>query len=81
MSTSIGQNVRIERQGTTAILTMSAPERRNALSTAMMAELDAAFAAVGADTDVRVAILAGDGAAFFGGPRFARTARARGRSL
>lgn len=50
-----------------ARLTMAAPERLNALSTAMIAEMARAFGEVAADPSVRVVILAGQGKAFCAG--------------
>ena len=48
-------------------LTLSDPERRNALSEAMLAELAGAFARAGTDPAVRVIILAANGPAFCAG--------------
>jgi methylglutaconyl-CoA hydratase len=50
-----------------AQVTMSRVEVFNAFDEAMIAELDAAFAALIADTDVRVIVLAGDGKHFSAG--------------
>lgn len=50
-----------------ATLTMTAPERLNALSDAMIAELHAAFDRIAADDRIRVVILAGTGKAFCAG--------------
>ena len=57
----------VEREGATAIVAMCRPERRNALSLAMMRELTAAFAALGKDHAVRAIILAGGEQAFSAG--------------
>ena len=46
---------------------MARPEVLNAFDEAMIAELDAAFAAQGADPAVRVIVLAGQGKAFSAG--------------
>jgi methylglutaconyl-CoA hydratase len=46
---------------------MDRPEVHNAFDEAMIAELDAAFAAAGSDADVRVAVLAGAGKSFSAG--------------
>ena len=43
-------DIKIEREGVVAVLTMNRPEKRNALSLAMMRELDAALAAARART-------------------------------
>lgn len=54
-------------EGAVAHLTMTAPERLNALSDAMMAELQAAFDAIAEDPGVRAVILSGSGKAFCAG--------------
>ncbi len=59
-------NLAISNDGV-ARLTMSQPQRRNALSEAMMAALQAAFDAAADDPAVRVVVLAGDGPAFCAG--------------
>jgi enoyl-CoA hydratase/carnithine racemase len=59
--------IRVERDGTTAIVTMARPEKRNALSLPMMRELTAAFRALGEDRSVRAVILAGGERAFSAG--------------
>jgi enoyl-CoA hydratase/carnithine racemase len=60
-------DVRIEREGEIAVLTMTRVEKRNALSLAMMRELDQALAAVAADGALRAAIVRGEGPAFSAG--------------
>ncbi len=50
-----------------ATLTLNRPEKRNALSSAMMDELTAAAAALGADPAVRVVVLTGAGDTFCAG--------------
>jgi methylglutaconyl-CoA hydratase len=50
-----------------ATLTLNAPEKHNALSPAMIAELSAMAARINADPAIRVAILAGEGASFCAG--------------
>lgn len=50
-----------------ARLTLARPQKRNALSLAVMRELIAALGAIGADRDVRVVILRGEGPAFSAG--------------
>ena len=57
------QMIRTEQDGATLTLTLHNPEKRNALSTAMMDELSAAVRAAGADMGVRVVIITG-------GPKF-----------
>ncbi len=60
-------DISVERDGTTAIVTMRRPEKRNALSLAMMRELAGAFGELGVDASVRAIILAGEGPAFSAG--------------
>lgn len=60
-------DVSVRRDGAIAIVTMQRPERRNALSLAMMRALDDAFAAIGEDAGIRVALLCGEGPAFSAG--------------
>jgi methylglutaconyl-CoA hydratase len=59
--------LRIERTGGVARIEMARPEVLNAFDEVMIAELDAAFAAHGADPDVRVIVLSGEGKAFSAG--------------
>jgi enoyl-CoA hydratase/carnithine racemase len=54
-------------EGTIASITMNRPERRNALSLAMMNELMSALRAVSAQPQTRVVVLAGNGPAFSAG--------------
>lgn len=58
--------INIESDGTLALLTLNRPEKRNAISAAMIAELLSALDAIEAGTD-RVAILTGAGKAFCAG--------------
>ena len=53
--------------GAVANLTMTAPERLNALSDAMLAALTAELTTIGADQSIRVVILSGTGKAFCAG--------------
>ncbi len=53
--------------GAVAHLTMTAPERLNALSDAMMAELQEAFDRIAGEPDIRAVILSGSGKAFCAG--------------
>jgi enoyl-CoA hydratase/carnithine racemase len=55
------------REGTVATVTMNRPERRNALSLAMMTELIAALRGLSAQPQTRVIILAANGPAFSAG--------------
>ncbi|GAA1034921.1 enoyl-CoA hydratase [Virgisporangium ochraceum] len=50
-----------------AVLTMSRPERRNALSVAMLTAMSEVIPAVAADPEVRCVVLTGAGGAFCGG--------------
>jgi enoyl-CoA hydratase/carnithine racemase len=61
------RNLLIEHDEGLVTITMNRPERRNALSTAMMAELIAALREAGASSAVRAVILAGAGPAFSAG--------------
>jgi enoyl-CoA hydratase/carnithine racemase len=60
-------SIEVARNGEITTITMNRPEKRNALSTAMMEELLAAFQAAGRDTNTRVVILAATGPAFSAG--------------
>ncbi len=59
--------VLFERRGAAAIVTINRPEKRNALSRALIAGLGDAFAAAEADAAVRSVILTGNGPAFCAG--------------
>ena len=61
------QDIVLERDGTTAIVTLNRPERRNALSLRMLQELTACFRGIGEDAGVRAVILRANGAAFSAG--------------
>lgn len=68
MANENGQkNLIVEEEGGLVTLTMNRPEKRNALSTAMMTELNDALAAIGKRTDARAVIVAGNGPAFSAG--------------
>ena len=56
-----------ENTGAIARLTLNAPERLNALSDAMLAELAEAFIRLEGERDIRVVVLAGAGKAFCAG--------------
>jgi enoyl-CoA hydratase/carnithine racemase len=60
-------NLRFERDGAIAVVTMNRPEKRNALSVEHMAELIDCFESIGADRGVSVVILRGEGPAFSAG--------------
>lgn len=59
--------VDVAKSDAIAIVTMRRPERRNALSLAVMRELIEAFTAIGTDAEISVAVLRGDGPAFSAG--------------
>ncbi len=59
--------VRSERRGAVALVTLDRPERLNAISTALLADLHAALAAAQADPGVRAIVLTGAGRAFCAG--------------
>ena len=62
------KTVRIERDARgVATLTLARPEKRNALSGEMIAELTEAAASLGSDADVRVVVLAAEGSSFCAG--------------
>src|SRR3954447_17042308 len=62
---SLGLDVRSENG--VVHLTLDRPERRNALSRAMLARIDEALAAIEADPEARVVVLGGRGPAFCAG--------------
>ena len=59
--------VLFERRGSAALVTINRPDKRNALSRALIAELGDAFAAAEADAAVRSVIVTGSGPAFCAG--------------
>jgi enoyl-CoA hydratase/carnithine racemase len=59
--------VRMERREAVGIVTLDRPEKRNALSPALMEELAAAVAAYDIDTDVRCIVIAGSDEVFAAG--------------
>jgi enoyl-CoA hydratase len=61
------QHLLVERDGPVMIVTMNRPERRNALSPAMMTAMAETWDEVNADPGIRVAILTGAGGAFCAG--------------
>lgn len=60
-------DVRVETSGTTTVIWMNRPDRRNAVDGPMAAELRDAFLAFDADPAQRVAVLAGAGGTFCAG--------------
>ena len=61
------EQIRYEKAGRIARLTMNRPQYRNAQSRQLLEELDAAFAEAAGDDEVRVIILAGEGEHFSSG--------------
>jgi len=61
------KNLIIEEEAGLITLTMNRPEKRNALSTAMMAEMNDALVAIGKRSDARAVIIAGNGPAYSAG--------------
>lgn len=59
--------VELDSDGSVRVITLSAPERRNALDWALLDELAAAVRAVADDRDARVLVVAGAGKAFCAG--------------
>jgi enoyl-CoA hydratase/carnithine racemase len=57
----------VERDRGVALVTLNRPDQRNAISTAMRADLARTFDELDADPDVRVAVLTGAGVAFCAG--------------
>jgi enoyl-CoA hydratase len=62
-----GVSVVVERRGTTTVVTLDRPEKRNAVDRDTAARLADAFRAFDADEDAAVAILRGEGPAFCAG--------------
>src|SRR5689334_4807947 len=60
-------NITLAREDAVARLTLNRPDRRNALTHAMMLELEDAFARVRADRDCRVLVMRGAGGHFCAG--------------
>ncbi len=60
-------DILVDRDGSTAVVTLNRPEKRNALSLHMLDELTSCFRGIGADADVRVAVLRANGPAFCAG--------------
>lgn len=59
--------VRLAREGRVATLLLNRPEKRNALSSALIAEATAAFAEIAADPAILIVVLGGAGSAFSAG--------------
>lgn len=67
MTAAAPQHLRITVEGACATVTLARPELRNAFNDAVIAELSAAFTALGAREDVRAIVLAAEGPAFCAG--------------
>ena len=63
----MGDSVLSSRLGSAALITLHRPDKRNALSRTLIAELDRMFALAAADPSVRSVILTGSGPAFCAG--------------
>ncbi|MCS6920378.1 MAG: enoyl-CoA hydratase [Elioraea sp.] len=61
------RRLKVEREGAVAIVTLNRPEARNALSFALLEDLEAEFAQLRGDAAVRAVVLAGEGPAFCAG--------------
>src|SRR5256714_14473206 len=61
------KDIQLEGDGSTAVVTLNRPERRNALSLQMLQELTECFRRIGEDREVRVAVLRGNGPVFSAG--------------
>ena len=61
------QNLIVEQEAGLVTITMNRPEKRNALSTAMMSDLMTELRTVGSRRDARAVIIAGNGPAFSAG--------------
>ena len=72
--------LRVEREGPVAAVTLARPEVRNAFDEAMIADLTAAFGALGGEPGLRVVVLAGEGGIFCAGADVAWMRRAAGYS-
>ena len=59
--------IEIAQQQGVAVVWLNRPDVRNAFNETLIAELTDAFAALGADADVRAIVLAGRGTAFCAG--------------
>jgi len=58
-------NIRVEKRDLVAIVTLDRPKVLNALNAETLAELDAAFEALGSDSSIRAVLLAGSGGRAF----------------
>jgi enoyl-CoA hydratase len=61
------ESIKVERRGPVLRIRMNRPDKLNAQNPTLIEEMDAAFTAGGADPDVRVIVLSGEGRAFSAG--------------
>ena len=61
------QAIKVERRGPVLRIRMNRPDKLNAQNPTLIEEMDAAFTTGGADPDVRVIVLSGEGRAFSAG--------------
>jgi enoyl-CoA hydratase len=61
------ETIKVERRGPVLRIRMNRPDKLNAQNPTLIEEMDAAFTAGGADPDVRVIVLSGEGRAFSAG--------------
>ena len=61
------QNLKFEREGTLAVVTLNRPNRRNALSLDLMVELTDCLSAIARDREIHAVILAAAGSVFCAG--------------
>jgi enoyl-CoA hydratase len=59
--------VKVDRDGAVARIRMNRPEKRNAQNPTLINDMDAAFAAAVADSQIRVIVLSGEGPSFSAG--------------
>ena len=71
------QTIRFEKRDGIGYLTLHRPDKLNAISRDMLAELRHVLSAIDTDEEVRVVILTGAGRAFLPGLTLARRATAR----
>ena len=60
-------NIIVERQGSTAVITLNRPRVLNALSRALKSELAESLARIAKDPDVRAVVMIGAGKSFSAG--------------
>ncbi len=73
--------VRVERRGTTAVVTIDRPEVRNAVSPQVTAEMTAAFDELDPDASVRAIVVTGSGPTFCAGADLKLAAKGKIREL